>query len=662
MHPLDSLFAPRAVAVLGVRGTDGEREAALTAALASFPGPLLKIDADRPDPERDVHATLANAVEAHGTVPDLVVSCATGPSTADALREAATAGARAALLHSGRPAATDAQHAAERRALADAVRETGIRVLGPGASGFVVPSLRLAAGPAPGITAVEAGPVALVTGDDGTHYALAFALAEAGVGLRLGVGVGDGVDVTHADVLRHLAEDDGVRAVALHVESVASGRRLADAVRRLVGRTPVVALVVRSGGVGGPASWRVARAALRQAGAVLVDDERDLVDAVTALGRTRLPPRPRPGVGLVTTHAGPGLLFTENLRAQDVHLPPLVKCTAGLLDGLLPAPTGQRNPVDAGHPLPALPDVVERVSEDPSIDVTVVHTLLGPTATDLPAALGETRPATPLIAVLGGPPKELRRAREVLDRAGVPCAPSAAAGTTMVRALVDDAAARARLAAADITPPTFPPLPFSGAVDEHTAKRLLAQLGVPVPEGRVCADPAEAHRAFDELGGPVVLKSLDAGYPHRIEVRLRTHEELDIVLAGILPGLTLLIERAVPDGPELAVAVRRDPAFGPVVSLGAGGPAAAALGDVSLRLAPLSVIDTHTMLDELVTLDLILGAHDVAGIDRSHLCGVLLALACLGADERVAECEIGSLRILPDGDVVALDAVLLMTD
>lgn len=141
-------------------------------------------------------------------------------------------------------------------------------------SGFLAPHRRLTASFVPGVADLEAGPVAVVAASGGVNHALAFALAEAGV--------------------------------ALHMETAAEGRRLTEAVRRLTDRVPVVALVVGRNDIGDFArshtgalatSWRVTRAALRQAGAVLVDDERDLVDAVTALSRVRLPAHPRPGVG-----------------------------------------------------------------------------------------------------------------------------------------------------------------------------------------------------------------------------------------------------------------------------------------------------------------------------------------------------------------------------
>ncbi|MFJ9005965.1 acetate--CoA ligase family protein [Streptomyces canus] len=675
MSSLDALFAPRAIAVLGASAMPGKLGAAMADSLASFPGPVMKVNSGRPDPDRGFFPTVGEAAAAHGITPDLVVSCIPAAVTADALREAAAVGARAALVCAGGFAEAGGDGALHQQALAEVVRDTGIRVLGPNTSGFLAPHRQLTASFVPGAPDLEPGPVAVVAASGGVNHALAFALAEAGVGLRLGVGLGNSLDVTQGDVLRHLAEDDGVRAVALHVETAAEGRRLTEAVRRLTDRVPVVALVVGRSDIGDFArshtgalatSWRVTRTALRQAGAVLVEDERDLVDAVTALSRVRLPANPRPGIGLVTAQAGPGLLLTDDLRSHGIQVPPLVERTAKELRELLPALTYLNNPVDTGRPSPALTQVVERVSEDPGIDLTAVYGLLEPTAVDLPAALTAARTATPLVAVVGGPVEQARRTRRELGEAGIPCAATPASGSAMVRALVEDAAARTRLEAV-VTTSDAPTLPPPGPVDEHTAKGVLADLGIRTPVRRVCADPTAAHMALDELGGPVVVKILDAEILHKtevggVQVGIRTHEELDDALARMPASPALLVEQMAPAGPELIVGVRRDPVFGPVLALGAGGTAAEILGDVSLRLAPLSAHEAHAMLDELATRQMFLGARGTTPVDRARLTHVLLALASLAADDAVAECEINPLRVLPDGDVVALDAVLLLRD
>jgi succinyl-CoA synthetase beta subunit len=44
-------------------------------------------------------------------------------------------------------------------------------------------------------------------------------------------------------------------------------------------------------------------------------------------------------------------------------------------------------------------------------------------------------------------------------------------------------------------------------IHEYQAKELLAQAGAAIPRGVVVSSPAEARQAFDQLGGPVVIKA-----------------------------------------------------------------------------------------------------------------------------------------------------------
>jgi succinyl-CoA synthetase beta subunit len=44
-------------------------------------------------------------------------------------------------------------------------------------------------------------------------------------------------------------------------------------------------------------------------------------------------------------------------------------------------------------------------------------------------------------------------------------------------------------------------------IHEYQAKAVLAQYGVPVPEGKVADDPAQAEVIAEELGLPVVIKA-----------------------------------------------------------------------------------------------------------------------------------------------------------
>ena len=60
-----------------------------------------------------------------------------------------------------------------------------------------------------------------------------------------------------------------------------------------------------------------------------------------------------------------------------------------------------------------------------------------------------------------------------------------------------------------------------------------------------------------------------------------------------------LLQEQVEDGVEFILGAKRDPQFGPVVTVGLGGVNVELLDDVSARVAPISLDDVHEMLDEL---------------------------------------------------------------
>ena len=288
--------------------------------------------------------------------------------------------------------------------LAAVVARTGIRLLGPNTSGFLAPGRGLIASFVPGAADVPAGRIAVVAASGGVNHALAFALTEAGHGVSLAIGLGNGADLAAEDVLDHLGDDGETAAVALHIESVADGRRLTDAVARLARTRPVVALVVGRSDIGAFAashtgalatSWRTTRAALAQAGAVLVDDERELIDAVGALSLVRLRPGADPGVGVVTGQAGPGLLLLDELRGGGANVPELGRTRSARWRRLLPPLTYQRNPVDTGRPGPGFAEVLNVVAADPGVDLVAAYALHEPDAFDLVKEVEATSATAP---------------------------------------------------------------------------------------------------------------------------------------------------------------------------------------------------------------------------------------------------------------------------
>jgi acetyltransferase len=647
--------------VIGASRNPAKLGAVMARSLSTYDSPLALVNPR--DPE--LHGSVAEAMDELDAQIDLAVVCVPAAAAADAVAEAAKAGASAALVCAGGFA--EAGHPEYQRALVDVVDRYGIRLLGPNTSGFLVPGRGLTASFVPSAATVPAGGVAVVAASGGVNHALAFLLAEAGYGVSVAVGLGNAADVDAADVLEYLHDDPATKAVALHIESVADGARLAGAVARLAVSKPVVALVVGRNDVGAFAqshtgalatSWRTTRGVLRQSGAVLVDEERELVDAVGALSMIRLQSAAG-GVGIVTAQAGPGLLLLDGLRGAGIRVPVLADDTQRRLGEQLPPMTYQANPVDTGRPGPGFGEVVRTVGADPEVDLVAVYALSEPDSLDLVSELSPANDSTPTVVAVGGSAADVSAVRSGLHERGYPVATGPAALTHAVRALVEDARLTDRRTPPE---PIRPVVVGPGPWDEHQAKSVLGTLGVSTPPRVACSTPDEAHAALDSLGAPVAVKILDAGILHKTEVGgvhlgIETHTALDEALACIASP-RVLVEAMAPAGIDLIVGARRDPVFGAVVLVGLGGTTAEALADVAVRAAPLSAAEAASMVDELIGRALLDGWRGGPVLDRNELAAVVRALGQVLLDApHVNEIEINPLRLTRAG-LVALDAVM----
>lgn len=673
---LRPLFEPRGVVVVGASSHPDKLGFAMASSLTTFGGAVGLVNS-RPSP--GIHLTVGDAVAAADSDVDLAIMCVPAARTAEALRESAAAGIRAALVCSGGFAEIGEAGWANAADVNDVVAETGLRLLGPNTSGFFVPADSLFASFVPGVRGIGAGSIAIVAASGGINHVLAFQLAESGLGVSVGVGIGAGGDVTAADVLEYLAGHDATTAIILHIESVPNGRALLAAIERAVATKPVVALVVGRNDVSGFAqshtgalatSWRTTRAALRQAGAVIVDDEEHAIAAVTALSRRRARPSADPGVALVTGQAGPGLIIADSLGTAGVALPTLSGSTRHRLSELLPPMTFQENPVDTGRPSATFPGVLRAVADDPAIDVVGVYAITEPIL-DLVAAVREAgiEPSTPVVVAVDGPADAVQHARTSAALAGIALLRGPTRLAQALAALAEDSRLQAERAR-DATPETaqVPPIEWDGEWDgewdEVRGKDLLDALGIATPNRARCDDRPSAHEAFDRLRHPVAVKLVDASIEHKTDIGgvvlgINSGEALDSALDKLeAAGATqFLVEEMAAPGIDLVVGARVDEVFGPIVVLGVGGVNAEVISDVSIRTAPISASTAARMVDDLVSAQLLHGFRGGPVVDLDELGRVIATIGGLVNSGRVSEIEINPLRVTAAG-LIALDAVV----
>lgn len=672
MHSLKALFEPNGIVVVGASASPGKLGAAMAESLASFPSTVALVNSRAVDGA--MHPSVAAAAASSPVPFDLAVLCVPAPATAQALRECAASGVEAALVCAGGFSEAGEAGAVFERGVMEAVADTGIRLLGPNTSGFFVPHRSLRASFVPGVAGLSDGSVAVVAASGGVNHVLAFQLEKAGVGVSLGIGIGAGLDIAAPEVLDYLVTHEQTKAVALHIENVADGPALLSAVRRLTAHKPLVALVVGRNDVSEFAkshtgalatSWRTTRSALRQAGAVIVDDETKLVQAAAALTGQRLTPSANPGVGLITGQAGPGLIIADALHSAGVPVPRLSAGSRATIGALLPPLTFQANPVDTGRPGEGYHKIVAAVASDPSVDLLAVYGLTEPIA-DLPASIASSGVSgtLPILVGVDGPDSDVERSRKSAQDLGLPLLSGPTSLALGLVALVDDARAQFQREQETSAPGGFPDI--EGPWDEIRSKELLEALGINTPARRRCADRAAAHEALGDLAVPVAVKLVDAGILHKTEIGgvhlgVNSPAALDQALDALeaAGAREFLVEAMAPGGIDLVVGVRRDPVFGPIVVLGLGGIAAEVLADVAIRTVPLSERAAAGMADDLQAKALLNGFRNGPVLDPSQLSRIVMRLGdALLANEAIAEIEINPLRLTSAG-LVALDAVVI---
>lgn len=672
---LDRLFRPETVAVVGASASPEKAgyklvEAALGSGRTVFPvNPRADRILDLP-----VYPDLASLPQA----PDLVMMGIPAGASPAALRAAADRGAGAAIIVSGGFGETESGGDLQAD-LAAICRDTGIRLLGPNTSGFVAPADNMLGTFLPEGRALKPGNVAIVAQSGGVNLAVAFSALEEDIGLALAVGLGNAVDIRAADMVAYLGARDDVDVVILHLEGVVDGRRLHDAIAAAADSTAIVALPIGRTDVGAFAKshtgnlmgdFALTRAGLEAAGAVVVDTTAEALDAARALRRCRLAPTPDPGVGLLTGQAGPGLIIADFLKLRGISMPVVSAETEAKIASLLPPMTYMKNPVDTGRPGETYGDVLKSLAGDPSIDAVLAYALYETGAMDPVAALTQPGLAAPILYGTGGAEGDVAPVVARTEAAGVPSYRSPERAASGLAALARDAQAqwRRRERAAHTAADAGPALP-EGPLDEAAAKRIVADLGIRIPEGVACPDRSAARAAFDSLAKPVAVKILDAAVAHKTEaggvhLGIGTPEHLadalDRIDAGAGGGHGYLIEEMAPSGVDLILGGRHDGSWGAAVLIGLGGTAAEAMGDVAVCLAPLGAADAEAMLAALRGGKMLDGWRGAPPCDRGAVINAIVAMGdFLAAHPTVSEVDINPLRATPDG-VIALDALIVV--
>ena len=170
-----------------------------------------------------------------------------------------------------------------------------------------------------------------------------------------------------------------------------------------------------------------------------------------------------------------------------------------------------------------------------------------------------------------------------------------------------------------------------------------------------------------EFGGPVAIKIAAAihksdvgGVALGIDSPQAAAEAVTAIRAIVAEAdiaehaAEFLIQEQIRDGVEMIVGVTHDPAFGPLVLAGLGGTFVEVLGDVAVRITPLSDADVDEMLRSLRSYRLLTGYRQTPPLDVAAFAELLHRVSAMVEDiPEITELDLNPVFVRQHGAVVA---------
>lgn len=517
----------------------------------------------------------------------------------------------------------------EQRVL-EIAEENGIALLGPNVLGLINTENSMNASFASKMP--EQGDISFMSQSGAFCTAiLDYAKAEH-IGFRHFVSLGNKAMLDEVDLLEYW-RDDETNTILSYTEGIDNGREFIEAAKQTSKEKPIV--MVKSGRTekGGSAasshtgsiagSYEAYRAAFRKSGIVEAESNRELLDFGRAFDYQPLPDGEN--VAIVTNAGGPGVITTDEISEHGLELASFSPETQRALREHLPDEAEAHNPLDvigdAGHE--RYKNALEKITGDENVDALIVlltpqaNTEIEKTAKTV-ARVAETADK-PVFACFMGE-QDVDSGIEILEENNIPEFQDPMDAVSALKAMQDYQEFLDR-------EETFRDFKYDREKAEEAlqdlqdfedAEQLFRAYGFDVALTEVAEAPLPATEAGLNVGYPLVMKvdspdikhktdigAVETGIESKEEVKEAFHEIVDAVHHNA-PGSEIngvqLQEQL--DGLEVALGMKRDPQFGPMVMIGLGGIYIEVLNDVSFGIAPISEEEAQTMIDEL-------GSHEI---------------------------------------------------
>lgn len=706
-QPLDALFLPQTVAVIGAKDDPGSVGSTIMHNMISggFKGRLYPVNPKRQTVWGIKCYPTIGAVPEQVDLAIIVTPAVTVPKlTADCVQ----AGVRSAIIISagfkelGPPGIK-----LEEEIIAHA-RRGQMPVIGPNCLGVMNPLHGLNATFARGMALP--GHVAFISQSGAMCTAVLDWSFREKIGFSAFVSIGSMADVNWGTLIDYLGSDPHTHSLLLYMETVGEARSFLTAAREVALEKPIIvikagrsqaaakAAASHTGSLAG--SDDVFDAALERVGVLRVNSISELFSMASVLSRQ---PRPRgPNLTIVTNAGGPAVLATDATVLNGAQLTALEAHTVQQLDRCLPEAWSHSNPVDilgdasADRYAKALDAVAHDEHTDGVLVVLSPQDVTDPKGTAQSIAACACPPDKPLLTSwMGG--DSVSEGIKILNGANIPVFeyPDDAAKTFAmmwrysqnIRSLYETPTvgrrepvdqeeseqAKAQLLLEQVL--------GSGRtlLTEAESKQLLACYDIPVVQTVVAQTKEAAVAVAEKMGFPVVLKLCSETITHKsdvggVKLHLKTSHDVAQAFDSIKDSVTRLaggehfggvtVQRMVDRGAgyELILGSSTDPQFGPVLLFGSGGQLVEVFKDRALAIPPLTSTLARRMMEKTRIFEALQGVRGRKSIDIGALEKLLVHFSRLVVENRrIKECDINPLLVSED-EIIALDARIVLHD
>ncbi len=382
LDPMEAIFNPRSVAVIGASDNPGKLGSHVMRSLIEgrFPGRIHPINPGKSDILGiKAYASLSDVPEGI----DLSIIVLPAEQVPRVIRECREKNVKGiVLITAGFKEIEDERGEILQREVMELANEFGIKIIGPNTFGIVNLHLPLNASFTPEFSWIKKGGVSLISQSGGMSHLMGFLSIQNNLGLSKIVGLGNRCNVDFAEMVEFLIRDSQTSVIAMYIEGIDQPKRLMEAARRN-NEKPMLAYKVgvsltsdkasqfHTGSLAG--KHEIYEGALRQSGILMVQSSEDLLDAAKALALCPLPKSNR--VAVLSGQAGPGMAACDICELEGLEVHPFSTETQKKIEELLPPLAIRTNPVDMGpawYDSEAIKGIVQTVLQDEQIDAVLL--------------------------------------------------------------------------------------------------------------------------------------------------------------------------------------------------------------------------------------------------------------------------------------------------